>query len=105
MVSPTGSTGRSSRVQVEQRRGLRVLVDLGFGRVGHRQDERVARPLADPVDQLDPSVTVLDEGGTALYPVAVVAIENAAQIAHLGVVDMAADDAVDAAPARFFGDR
>src|SRR5271169_5220266 len=46
---------------------------------------------------------MLDERGAALDPVAAVAIENPAEIANLGVVNMAADDAVDPAAARFIG--
>jgi hypothetical protein len=44
---------------------------------------------------------VLDQRGAAFHPVAVVAIQRAVDLAHLGAVDMAADHAVVAALARF----
>ena len=47
----------------------------------------------------------LDQRGAALHPVAVVAVEDAVDVAHLGMVDVAADHAVDAAPARFARER
>src|SRR6476619_236999 len=48
---------------------------------------------------------MLHQGRAALDPIAVVAIEDGAELADLGLVDMAADDAVDPAPARLFGQR
>jgi hypothetical protein len=48
---------------------------------------------------------VLDQGGAAFDPVAVVAVGDAVHVADLGVVDMAADDAVEAAAAGFLGQR
>ena len=48
---------------------------------------------------------MLDQRGAAFDPVAVVAIQHAAEIADLGVMDMAADDAVEAAAARLIGQR
>ena len=53
-----------------------------------------------PIDDLQLAVGMLDERGQALDPVAVVGVEHAVDVAHLGVVDVAADHAVDAAPAR-----
>jgi len=44
---------------------------------------------------------VLDQRRQALDPVAVVAVEDAVDLAHLGVVDVAADHAMRAAAARF----
>src|SRR5580658_7714117 len=73
-------------------------------RVRARGGERVERPQRCPVQDLEPAVEMLDESGAALDPVAVVAIEDAADVAHLGLVDVAADDAVDAALARLFDD-
>src|SRR5580704_801494 len=58
-----------------------------------------------PLQNLQPPVEVLDQGGAALDPVAVVDIGDAADLAHLGLVDVAADHPVDAAPARLVGDR
>ena len=51
--------------------------------------------LARPVDDGDMALRVLGERGAALHPVAVVVIGDAAEIANLGSVDMAAHDAVD----------
>ena len=48
---------------------------------------------------------MLDQGRAAFDPVAVVAVEDAADLADLGLVDVAADHAVDAAPPRLVGDR
>jgi hypothetical protein len=46
---------------------------------------------------------VLDHGGAAFDPVAVVHVEDAPHLAHFGLVDVATDDAVNAAPTRFVG--
>ena len=46
---------------------------------------------------------MLDEGSAALHPVAAVAIENAADLAQFGVVDVAADHTFDPAAASFVG--
>jgi hypothetical protein len=54
----------------------------------------------EPVNQLELAVVMLDERGAALDPVAAIAIENAAEIANFRVMDMAADNAIDAAPRR-----
>ena len=55
-------------------------------------------PLAlGPVEDLHAAVGMLDQGRAALHPVAVVVIGDLAQLADLGAVDMAADDAVGAA--------
>src|SRR5487761_2692512 len=58
-----------------------------------------------PVDQFEPSVVVLHQRGAAFDPVAVVDIQHAAHLAHLGMVDVAAHDAVEAAPSRLGGER
>ena len=50
-------------------------------------------------------VEILDQRGAAFDPVAVVAVEDAVDVADLGLVDVAADHAVDAAPARLAGHR
>ena len=62
------------------------------------------RGVSIQLNHLERPVEMLDERGAALDPVAVVAIENAAEIADLGVMDVAADDAVDAAAPRLVGD-
>lgn len=46
---------------------------------------------------------MLHQGGAALHPIPVVEIGDAVDLAHLGLVDMAADHAVDPASARFLG--
>ena len=48
---------------------------------------------------------MFDEGGAAFDPVAVVAVEDSVHHAHLGVVDVAADDAVEAASTGLVGQR
>src|SRR5271166_4937973 len=56
-----------------------------------------------PVDQFQPTVFVLDQGGAAFHPVPVVDVQNPADFAHFRLMDMAADDAVEAAPAGLAG--
>src|SRR5271166_3156737 len=53
-----------------------------------------------PVDQFQPPVMMLDQGGTAFHPVAVVQVQHALHLAHLGVMDVATHHAVKAAAAR-----
>ena len=60
-----------------------------------------ARMLLGPVDDAQAAVEILDQRGAALDPVAVVAVEDAVDGADLGVMDVAAHHAVDAAAARF----
>ena len=55
--------------------------------------------LVVPVEHLEAPVDVLDQGGAALDPVPVVGVHETLDVAQLGVVDVAADDAVHAAPA------
>ena len=57
--------------------------------------------LLCPVYDAQAAVEILDQGGAALDPIAVVAIEHAVDGADLGVMDVAAHHAVDAAAARF----
>ena len=66
--------------------------------------ELLARDLLGPVHDAQAAVEILDQRGAALHPVAVVAVEDAVDVADLGVMDVAADHAVDAAPARLAGD-
>ena len=56
-------------------------------------------------DDAQAAVEMLDQRRAALHPVAVVAVEDAVDVADLGLMDVAADHAVDAAPARLAGDR
>ena len=70
------------------------------GQAQHREAAQ-ARPFQD----LEPAVGMLHQGRAALDPIAVVAIEDGAELADLGLMDMAADDTVDPAPARLIGQR
>src|SRR5260370_22123296 len=56
------------------------------------------------MDQFERSVVMLDEGSAARAPIAVIAIEHAVHFADLGVMDVATDDSVDAAPVCLGGD-
>ena len=58
-----------------------------------------------PVDQLQPPIVVFHQRGAALYPVAVVQIQHAVDLAHFRVMDVAAYDAVETAPAGFVRQR
>src|SRR5688572_9076801 len=53
-----------------------------------------------PVDDPHLACVRLHQRGEAFDPVAVVAVEDPADVADLGLVDVAADDPVEAAPAR-----
>src|SRR5215831_8347873 len=59
--------------------------------------ERVERTGVEPIDDLEPAVEMFDEGGAALDPIAVVAVEHAADLFDVGLMDVPADDAIDAA--------
>ncbi|ABA51161.1 hypothetical protein BURPS1710b_1413 [Burkholderia pseudomallei 1710b] len=72
----------------------------GFGLARQRGGRRAHH---GPVDDLQLALHRLDERGQALDPVAVVAVQHAVDVADLGLVDVAADDAVAAAAARFVG--
>lgn len=48
------------------------------------------------VEQFEGSVPVLDQGGAGLHPVAAVEVFEAVDASHLGAVDVAADDPIDA---------
>ena len=58
-----------------------------------------------PVQDFQAAVEMLDQGRAAFDPIAVVGIKDIADLAHLGVMDVAADDAVEAAAARHLGHR
>src|SRR5260221_11412260 len=70
-----------------------------------RQPRQPGRMLLGPVQDAQPTVEALDQRGAAFDPVAVVAVKHAVDGANLGMVDMAADHAVDAAAPRLAGDR
>src|SRR5262245_31408857 len=58
-----------------------------------------------PADDLEATVEVLDHGGAAFDPVAAVDVAKSGIVADHRVMDMAADDAVDAVTLRFGRDR
>ena len=68
---------------------------------------RVYRPpeggAGDQPLQLEAAVTVFHQRGAAFDPVAVVAVQHAVDGADLRLVDVTADDAVEAAPAGLMG--
>ena len=78
---------------------MRVLME-GLGLAG-----RDVRGNIVPVENPELAVEGLDERRQAFDPVAVVAVEHAVDIANFGLVDVAADDAVETALARLAGDR
>src|SRR5262245_27197142 len=82
--TPTGSGRRRDGAE---RRSLRCVLGGVFVRE------------AGPADDLQMPAHILDERGAAFNPIAIVAIEHAADVLDLGVVDMAADDAVELAGA------
>ena len=53
-----------------------------------------------PDDDLEPAVLVLGDRGAAFDPVAGVDVVDAEPVVHVGIVDVAADDAVDAVSPR-----
>jgi hypothetical protein len=53
------------------------------------------------VDDAEPPVLPFDESGQAFNPVAIIAIKNSIDMPHFGVVNMAADHAIDAASSGF----
>ena len=73
----------------------------GASRVGSLDDS--ARALLGPAHDAQAALEILDQRRAAFDPVAVVAVEDAVDVADLGVVDVAADHAIDAAPARLVG--
>ena len=52
---------------------------------------------------LEPPVEMLDQSSAALDPVAAVTIKNIADLPHLSMVDVAADDALDPSAPRLGG--
>ena len=58
-----------------------------------------------PGDDLESAVRVLGDRRAALDPVAAIDVADAELVVDLGVVDVAADDAVDAAAVRLGGQR
>ena len=69
------------------------------------RSKRARRDFVGPVEDFHPAVLMLDQSGAAFHPVAVIIIDELAEAARLGGVDMAADDAVDLQPGRLVRDR
>jgi len=66
--------------------------------MGHfPQDERMFRGQLRPLHNLQPAARIFDKGGAAFNPIPVIAIENTVNHLGFGMVDMAADNAVQAA--------
>lgn len=96
--------------KADPRRGGYTLGRLGVpcwrlddGRLAGWQERQALQRR--PVDQLQPSVLMLDEGGAALDPVSIVQVFDAVNRSHFGVVGMAAHDAVEAAAASLVRER
>jgi hypothetical protein len=58
-----------------------------------------------PLQDLQPAVTMFDKSRAAFNPIAIVAVQNPADRADFGPMDVAADDAVSVAPACFGDER
>ena len=52
-----------------------------------------------PVHDAQPAVEILDQRRATLDPVAVVAVQDAVDVADLGMMNVTADNAIDTAPA------
>src|SRR6267154_3404047 len=85
-------------VGAEQR--WNFVVHLDFRRGGRSFAQRIERPAIDPVDQLQSSIKMLDESRAALYPIAVVAVQNTVYFAQLRVMNVAANDTVQSTAER-----
>ena len=57
------------------------------------------------MNELQVAVEVFDKRRAALNPVTGVVVENALDVAHLCVMDVSADDTIDALATRFGGER
>src|SRR6202000_3245132 len=84
-IAPPGLTRRILRLY---KRGLAA---------GGNQGCVSLRSSGCPAQNLQISAGIFDKGRTAFNPVSVVKVEDVADHAHLGLVDMAAHDAIDAA--------
>src|SRR5690606_30507446 len=84
--------GRRRDLTAQPRRE-RLAVHDRDGEAHRRGHGRHRRP---PRNERQPARPILDERGAALDPVAVVAIEEAVDRRELGLMDVAANDAVDA---------
>src|SRR5262249_60504197 len=80
------------------RRRSRMSLDRGGER--HRREFPLARQRArpDPPHDLELSVEMLDHRGAAFDPVAAIDVAQAEIVADHGVMEVAANDAVEAPP-------
>src|SRR5215510_8718879 len=80
-------------------------MSLRRGGERHRRELLVTRqrPGPDPPHDLELSVEMLDHRGAAFDPVAAIDVAQAEIVADHGVMDMAANDAVEAAAPPGFG--
>src|SRR5580704_12675548 len=70
--------------------GSGSLFDPGLARFEKRQ------PIQrGPIDQFHAAVMMLNQGGAAFNPIAVVHVHHTVDLAHFSVVNVAADDAVE----------
>lgn len=73
--------------------------------VGADGGMRFLRLLLEPADNFKCPVVAFGDGCTTFDPVAGIEVMYAVDVAAIGVVDMTADQAIGAAPARFRGQR
>ncbi len=59
----------------------------------------------DPIDDLQFAIVILDKRRATFDPIAVIAVENAVEIADGGTMDMAANDTVELALTRLLHHR
>src|SRR5579883_1312869 len=105
MVSMVRTTPLICGLQASETMAIRKSFSLRSyphrGVIAQHAAGALARVLVGPAQDAQAAVEILDQRGAALDPVAVVAVEDAVDGADLGMVDMAAHHAVDAAAARF----
>src|SRR3546814_2969782 len=99
---PCASSSARTRLRVRttpftcgNQASLASRIFTGSGSRARRLQHRQAPDLGTGQD-LQAAVHVLDQRRAAFHPIAVVDVEHAVDHAHLGGVDMAADDSVDA---------
>src|SRR6185436_2354635 len=90
--------GAQASVTRARRKRAAPLTRRGEAEIGRQHGEL---PLGRPLDDLEPAVAMLDQRRAALDPVAVVAIEDAVDGLDLGLVDVAAHHAIEAAALGF----
>src|SRR5262245_63124757 len=90
----------ASRATVAPRRPPRQGRSRGYFAAlpcdSHRRgsDRAAVAHFVGPMHDFEPSVAMLDHGGTALHPVAAIDVADAEIVANRGVMDVAADHAV-----------